>query len=238
MFFLHHSYSVEESGLLKGATDWHCHVLPGVDDGVKTMEESLSVLSVMEKVGVRHVNLTPHIMEDVPNTPEGLRERFAELRGQYKGGMELTLAAENMLDNLFSERLESGALLTICSDKLLVETSYFNPPYRMDYVISDILTRDITPVLAHPERYVYMEEKDYRKLRSMHILFQLNLPSLVGIYGSRVQRKAEMILSNGWYDVYGTDTHSLRFYDAFLHGRLRRRVIDQVKAIPNDLNLK
>ena len=105
-------------------------------------------------------------------------------------------------------------------------------------MLSDILTRDITPVLAHPERYVYMEEKDYRKLRSMHILFQLNLPSLVGIYGSRVQRKAEMILSNGWYDVYGTDTHSLRFYNAFLYGRLRRRVIDQVKAIPNDLNLK
>ena len=85
------------SDLLRGGIDNHSHLLYGVDDGVRTLDESLSILSRMEEAGLRRLWLTPHIMEDVPNTTEGLRERFERLKGEeYKGGIELRLAAEYM----------------------------------------------------------------------------------------------------------------------------------------------
>ena len=118
------------TGVFNGATDWHSHILPGVDDGIQTMEDSLAVLDCYEKIGIKEVWLTPHIMEDIPNTIEELRDRFQELQEAYQGTVKLNLAAENMMDNLFSERLESKELLPIGSkgDHLLVETSYYQPP--------------------------------------------------------------------------------------------------------------
>ena len=71
--------TIAESGLLKGCTDFHSHILPGVDDGVDSMEEALRILQSYEAAGVKRLWLTPHIMEDIPNTPENLHTRFAEL---------------------------------------------------------------------------------------------------------------------------------------------------------------
>lgn len=118
------------SGILKGMTDCHSHLLPGVDDGVGTLDESLRILDMMEKHGVRKVWLTPHIMEDIPNETVTLQEKFQELKRSYNGTLELALAAEYMMDNLFEERLEKDDLLPLEEGKryLLVETSYFNPP--------------------------------------------------------------------------------------------------------------
>ena len=114
------------SGILKGMTDCHSHLLPGVDDGVGTLDESLRILDMMEKHGVRKVWLTPHIMEDIPNETVTLQEKFQELKRSYNGTLELALAAEYMMDNLFEERLEKDDLLPLEEGKryLLVETSY------------------------------------------------------------------------------------------------------------------
>ena len=92
---------IGESGLLTGRTDWHCHILPGVDDGVKDMETSLKILSEYEAAGITTVWFTPHIMEDIPNTPAMLRQRFEDLKQAYTGGLNLNLASENMMDSLF-----------------------------------------------------------------------------------------------------------------------------------------
>lgn len=101
------SQSIAESGILCEMTDCHSHILPGVDDGVKTMDESLQVLAEIKRQGVRKVWLTPHIMEDIPNTTAGLKERFQELKEKFRkpedaycGTVELNLAAEYMMDNL------------------------------------------------------------------------------------------------------------------------------------------
>ena len=89
-----------ESGLFKGLTDWHSHILPGVDDGIRTEQESLALLDEYERAGIKEVWFTPHIMEDVPNTTSGLKEHFEEFTSRYKGNIRLHLAAENMLDTL------------------------------------------------------------------------------------------------------------------------------------------
>ena len=208
--------SIAETGLLRGMTDWHCHLLPGVDDGVQTMDEALQLLALYEQLGIREVWLTPHIMEDMPNTPAQLRIRFAELQSHYEGCISLHLASENMLDPLFEERLEAGDLLPIGKegDHLLVETSYFSPPVGMDQLLMRVKSRGYHPILAHPERYVYMDRAAYRRLKDMQVKFQLNLFSLAGAYGPEVKHKAEWLCDNRMIDLCGTDTHRLRMLSA------------------------
>jgi len=212
MWPFNRKYALQPSGFFRDLTDWHCHILPGVDDGFRTMEDSLKALSFYADIGISEVWLTPHVMEDIPNTPEELRARFTELTAAYKGPVRLHLAAEHMLDNLFEERLEAGEVLPIGwkGESLLVETSYFNPPMDMEGLLERIKHKGFRPLLAHPERYVYMDMKDYRRLQGMGVEFQLNLMSLFGLYGPDARAKAFRLLDEGFYGRAGTDLHRLR----------------------------
>ena len=203
-------YSMLSAALLKGATDAHSHILYGVDDGIGTLEESLATLEFYEKAGLKVLWLTPHIMEDVPNTTEGLRERLEKLKASYKGSIELHLGAEYMLDNLFEERLAAGDLLTHGEGHILVETSTWAPPIDLWGVLERIKVAGYRPILAHPERYRYMGVSDYRKLRSLGVVLQLNIPSIVGYYGEAVQKKAQFLLRGGFYSMAGSDCHRRR----------------------------
>ena len=214
--------TLEESGFFRGFTDWHCHILPGVDDGVQTMKESLQILAEYERLGVKEVWFTPHIMEDIPNSTEKLRGRFAELKATYQGSIVLNLASENMLDNLFEERLEKNDLLPIGKDgkHLLVETSYFNPPMGLNNILLRIKAKGYYPVLAHPERYLYMNENDYQRLKSMDIQFQLNQFSLFSLYSKEVQKRAKTLQKQGMYNCIGTDLHQIITLQNALHVKL------------------
>lgn len=205
--------SLADSGILQGLTDWHSHILPGVDDGVQTMDEALEILALYEVLGVKSVWLTPHVMEDIPNTTTHLKGRFEELQAAYKGAVQLHLAVEYMLDNLFWERLDNNDLLPLGKkgDRLLVETSYYNPPANLHGLLDRIKAKGYYPVLAHPERYIYMSGDDCMKLKKTGILFQANLPSFVGVYGRGANAKARQMLRNGHYDFVGTDIHSLKW---------------------------
>lgn len=235
MFFLTRKCTVSDSGLLSGFVDRHSHLLPGADDGVQTMEESLQILSLYEQLGISEVWLTPHIMEDMPNRTEDLKERFAELKAAYQGTVTLHLASENMLDNLFEKRLERNDLLPLGEDDthLLVETSYFNPPMGLNNILLRIKSKGYVPVLAHPERYAYMEEDDYHRLKEMNVMFQLNLPSFSGAYGTSVQKKARLLLRKGLYDLCGMDIHSKAFLEAFLQSKLSHSEISKIENILN-----
>lgn len=204
--------SLEDSGMMQGMTDWHSHVLPGVDDGIQNVEDSLEVLRHFDAKGVKTLWLTPHIMEDYPNTTEKLKARFEELKKVWTGNVELRLASENMLDSLFEERLASRDLLPIGNnaDHLLVETSYFSAPMGFYDMIDSIMKAGYFPLLAHPERYKYMDESDYKKLRDKGVKMQLNYVSLVGGYGETAQKKSIWLLKNGYIDVVGSDVHRLK----------------------------
>lgn len=219
MMLFNRKFRIKDSGIFEGMTDWHGHILPGVDDGVRTIEESLKILSCYDILGVKTVWLTPHVMAEMPNTTYGLKDAYNQLYSAYKGSGKLLLASEHMLDNLFEKRLKSRDVIPLGPDGtwLLVETSYFNPPMGLKNILLRIKGTGFHPVLAHPERYRYMGMTEYMELKQLHVKFQLNLPSLTGAYGKEVREKAETILKHGWYDLSGTDIHSYDSLQIFLN---------------------
>ena len=223
------------SGILKGMTDWHSHILPGVDDGVKTLQESLEIRAEMERQGVSRLWLTPHVMEDIPNTTPDLKGRFEELEAAYHGTIRLHLAAEYMMDNLFEKRLENNDLLPLGEkgDRLLVETSYFIPPMGLRNILLRIKSKGYYPVLAHPERYEYMRMSDYETLKESNILFQLNLSSLFGMYGGGVRAKAERLLKKGMYSLAGSDTHSILYYQTLVASVVKTGIVGTLQEQNN-----
>ena len=221
--------SILESGLLGGAVDNHSHILYGLDDGVKTQEDALAILGFLEEQGLSEVWLTPHVMEDVPNTTEAIRTRFNELKAVYQGGLQLHLAAEYMIDTLFEDRLAQGDLLTHGEDTVLVETSSVAPPINLWEVLDRMLSTGYRPLIAHPERYHYMDKSDYRRLHEMGCFLQMNLPSIVGFYGESVRARAIDLLDKGWYRMVGSDCHRFRAIRAQYNARELKK--DTVKKL-------
>lgn len=219
--------TLAESGILRGMTDYHSHLLPGVDDGVQTVEESLEILRQYEQLGIREVWFTPHIMEDIPNTTVGLRNRFEQFQKRYTGNICLHLAAEYMLDNLFKERLIHRDLLPIGKEgnQLLVETSYFNPPMDLYGMLEKIKSAGYIPVLAHPERYVYMEKEEYQQLKDIGVRFQLNLLSIAGMYGTQIKKKAMLLLNKKTIAYIGTDIHHYDIFQKFIYVSVTKNVL-------------
>lgn len=236
VFPFRRQHRLVDSQYFQGLTDWHCHVLPGVDDGIQCMEESLDVLRKYEELGIREVWLTPHIMEDILNTTEALREQFEKLRTIYTGNLELQLASENMMDHTLHVRLAANDLLPLgpTGGCLLVETSYYTAPFRFYESLEQIADQGYQPVLAHPERYVYMEENDYHQLKENGVLFQLNLLSLGGHYGKLCKQKAQRLLSLGFYDVAGSDLHSSDSIQLLTDLKLSRETIFALEQLKDN----
>ena len=275
MFFFNKKHTIAASGILAGAADHHSHILPGVDDGVETIDEALRILATYEALGIKHLWLTPHIMEDIPNTPQKLAARFEELKAAYNGNITLHLAAEYMIDNHLSKLIQEanspslsrgttrgsvvcddgyfstpkecpiGAtqgegvvtpLLSIgtASKHILVETSYYNAPIRFNETLQQIKSLGYYPLLAHPERYMYLDNSEYRKLHDEGVKFQLNLASLGGGYGAAVKKKALWLLSNGLYSVCGTDLHSEDAIEFIIKCKLSEKEIKLVERLLHD----
>ena len=209
-------YKLLESGILRGATDIHCHVLPGVDDGSPDIDTSFQLLEFMSaRIGYSKVWLTPHVMRDLHNTAEKVSAVFSTLKENYSGSVELRLASEYMMDEGFKERLTTDPL-RLGSEHLLVETSYMNPPVRLDDILMSVWEAGFRPLIAHPERYMYMGKKDYEHLKEYGFDFQLNIMSLSGYYGARPKAVAFKLLEQGMYDYVGSDLHHLDVYQPMM----------------------
>ncbi len=225
--------SIINSGIFNGMCDVHTHILPSVDDGVHSMDETLQVLSYYEELGIKKVILTPHIMSDLPyNNAEYLSREFENLKNLYKGDIELSLGAEYMLDSDFHKHLKSGKLLPLFENYLLVEMSYAVETANLTSIIAEIMSAGYFVVLAHPERYLYLDYKVYRRLKNMDVLFQLNILSLAGNYGKRVKERATKLLDDGMYDMIGSDLHNLAaFQQSVAKIKLRKTQIGKLLEI-------
>jgi tyrosine-protein phosphatase YwqE len=201
-------------------TDIHSHILPCIDDGSQSMEESLALLRGLVGLGLKTVWLTPHVHENrFPNTYETVLaafEKFDETVRRESIEVELKFAAEYYMGPRFMRSLESGErLLTIKDKYLLVEFSMTQEPLFVFETLFAIAEKGYTPILAHPERYGYFYgRKDiYARLKKHGCLLQMNLLSPAGFYGKRVKAAAEEMLKEGLYDLAGTDIHNMKYLE-------------------------
>ena len=204
--------SILDTGLLQDMTDIHSHLLPGVDDGMEDASSSYDACRYLQSIGVRRIFLTSHIMEDLPdNRPAALKEKYRSYLVQNPTGIEFRLAGEYMLDNGFMSQLEEG-VLTIGEKYVLVETSYLGAYPEARNMLYELCVRGYQPLIAHPERYLYLPLEVLERMKDKRYSFQLNLMSLAGVYGKDVQKRAVHLLKSGFYDFVGSDIHNLRVY--------------------------
>jgi tyrosine-protein phosphatase YwqE len=194
--------------------DMHSHLLPGIDDGSPDIETSIGLITGFQRLGFKKIITTPHILwEMYPNTPEIINARLQEVRDELKNrgvDIELHAAAEYFIDEHFAASLTSrDPLLTIKGNQVLVEVSTITAPFDMKEVLFEMQMQNYQPVIAHPERYIYLKQNKefFEELRDSGCLFQLNLLALVGHYGSAVQELATWLMKNEFYEYAGTDLH-------------------------------
>ncbi|MFI3286061.1 MAG: CpsB/CapC family capsule biosynthesis tyrosine phosphatase [Rikenellaceae bacterium] len=232
MLFFSRKHKLAETPIFKGLTDYHNHTLPGVDDGVQQLEESLMVLSHFEQIGISEVVLTPHVMVGVNEKSHQINAAFSSLKRAYQGEIKLTLGSEYMLDSGFLNQIKNGEPRLIEKNNILVETSYFSAPYNLDELLYEICIEQINPIIAHPERYLYMPRSKYHTLHEREYKLQLNLLSFANLYGSKVSKNALYLLEHGLYSMMGTDLHNLaKFKRLIAEIRLSAKHIEMLLAL-------
>ncbi|MBT9394973.1 capsular biosynthesis protein [Hymenobacter sp. NST-14] len=223
-------------------TDMHSHLLPGLDDGAETLDQSVALVRQLQDLGYHKLIMTPHIMGDFyRNTPEGIRGALAALRQAAATagitGMQLECAAEYYLDESFGQRLENQQeLLTFGGEQrlVLVETSYINEPFNLAETIFNLKAAGYQPVLAHPERYTYLYGRfeELVRIRQEGVLLQVNLNSITGYYSAGAKRVAEKLIDGGLVDLLGTDTHHLKHLDTLRNKVLASPYLAKALALP------
>lgn len=200
--------------------DIHSHLLPGIDDGAKDLNKSIELIKKMNLLGIKNFITTPHVLGDVyPNSSETIKAKLVEVKKELNrldlNDINISAAAEYMLDEQFLELLKKDDILTLKNNYILVEMSYFNPPINLYEILFEIQLKGYKPILAHPERYnFYHNEFDnYYKLKKAGCLFQLNFLSLSLQYGKYVQKTSHKLLNLDMYDFIGSDTHHSKHLD-------------------------
>jgi tyrosine-protein phosphatase YwqE len=197
--------------------DMHSHLIPGIDDGSPDMASSIALIREMQQLGYRKIITTPHILSGLyPNTTEiilsGLDDLRKELAAQQMD-IEVYAAAEYFIDEHFQEQLKAKApLLTLKDNLVLVEFSMITAPLDLQDVLFEMQLQHYQPIIAHPERYVYLRSRMefFEELKNAGAQFQLNLLSITGHYGAHVRELAEYLLQKGMYDYAATDLHGPR----------------------------
>lgn len=200
--------------------DIHSHLIPGIDDGVQTVEEAIEMLQRLEQLGYKRVVTTPHVMWDCyKNTPEIIRSGLDSIRtAAQQAGLSLRIdaAAEYFIDEHFVEMLTTGQpLLTLPGKRLLVELPYTTPLMNTTQTLFTIIEKGYKPVLAHPERYTYYYQNPaiYKQFCAQGCELQVNALSLTTNYGEGVQKMAQWLLKNELITFIGTDAHRIQHLD-------------------------
>lgn len=221
MFFFSKNKSVLKDLIPDHHVDIHSHLLPGIDDGARTFEDTLRLTQALQSFGISQFITTPHIIQHVwENTHEQiLSKKSATVLELEKHHIRASFrtAAEYMMDDQFVRLFQSGDLLTLKDNYVLVEMSYINAPIQLYSILFDLQVAGYIPVLAHPERYLFYHNnfEEYKKLKRAGCLFQLNLLSVVGYYGDEITKIAEKLLKKGMYSYVGSDVHHGNHIAAF-----------------------
>lgn len=217
-------------------TDMHSHLLPGIDDGSPTMDETLELIKGLSSLGYSKLITTPHVLWDMyKNSSSIILEKLSQVQVAVKAAgipVEIQAAAEYFLDDHVEQLLRNNEpLLPISGNLVLVEFSLAHPSMSLKSILFDMQMKGYQPVIAHPERYIYLENNKefYEELRDIGCLFQLNLLSMSGYYGKSVTQLAQYLFKNNYYDLVGTDLHHRRHLEALRNPGLTS-ILDKLLA--------
>ena len=214
--------------------DIHSHLLPGIDDGSKSMGESVKLITEMNSIGIQNIITSPHILGSTyPNSPEIINSKLEAVNTELGLNKPIKSAAEYMLDQQFENFLEAENLLTLKDRYILIEMSFFNAPINLYEILFKIQLKGYIPVLAHPERYPFLHKRfeEFTKLKNAGCKFQLNLLSLSHHYGKEVQQCAQKLLKENYYDFVGTDVHNSGHIEKLKSLELKKSVAQMVQKL-------
>ncbi len=200
--------------------DLHSHLIPKIDDGSQSMEESIELIKELKSIGFTKLITTPHtMMHRFPNTKDDILRGFEKLQDEVINqniDIKLEVASEYYYDDHFIELIRKKDLLTFGDNHILFEMSYTTPAFGLEQTIYELLKAGYKPILAHPERYTYFSSKPekYEKLKDNGLLFQLNVNSTDGFYGKNPQKAAKYLINHGLIDFVGSDTHRPKYVQA------------------------
>ncbi|WP_298612740.1 CpsB/CapC family capsule biosynthesis tyrosine phosphatase [uncultured Odoribacter sp.] len=205
--------------------DMHAHLLPGLDDGVKTLEEALKLLEKMRGLGIERFSLTPHVAyPSMPNTGEDIQTALAILQ-KARPDIPIEAGAEYRVGEEVFQLAEEGKMLPFHQQYILIENSFLAESIHLESLIFLLRSKGFIPVLAHPERYKFYYSHFLNKCQDLirkGCLLQLNLLSLAGFYGKETEKIAWQLLKSGMVSFVGSDVHHLNYAEAledFLYSR-------------------
>ena len=204
-----------------GYVDIHSHLLPGIDDGSKDENNTISLINSLKGYGFSQFITTPHVLTGVwNNTREGITAKETSTKQLLKDNNvnnPFKAAAEYLMDDVFLKLINNEPLLTLKDNYVLVEMSYLNAPLQLYDILYELQLKGYKPILAHPERYLFYHFKfeEYEKLKRVGCLFQINLLSVTGYYGKPVFEVCKKLLERDMIDFSGSDTHHERHIEAY-----------------------
>ena len=196
-------------------TDIHSHILFDVDDGSKSIEESVELLKKLKKIGFNNVILTPHYIKDSEYSSENKekKQKLNELKEELINqniDINIFLGNEIFINNEIYDLIKEGQIHTLNNTRyILVELPFHNEIVNLEDIIYELKIKGLIPIIAHPERYSYFQNnyKEVDRLKEEGFLFQANYASILGYYGKESQKLLKYMLKKQYIDYLGTDIH-------------------------------
>jgi len=226
---------------LENFVDIHNHILPGIDDGAKTPEESIQLIKGFREFGVQNFIATPHIMHNYyPNDASSINGSLIQLNNALiendLKNVSIEASAEHMIDDNFESILANEQVMPMRKEFMLIEMSYLQPPINFDHAIIEMVSRRYYPILAHPERYNFMHHQmnKYTRYKEQGILFQLNLLSLGNFYGKEIPRTTYKLLDEGLIDFVASDVHNMEQLQSMKELTISQKALKQLLPLINN----
>ena len=221
-------------------TDVHSHFIPEIDDGAKTIEDSIELLKAMQDFGYKKAITTPHVMGDhYRNTPEIILSGLEKVRERAKNeglSIQIEAAAEYNVDSELEAKINAKEILTFGNKYVLFEMPFSAEPTNLKEIIFAFQTNGYKPVLAHVERYNFWHDQEVKidDMLNRGVLLQLNINSLTGFYGPGVKKMAEKLIDRGVISILGSDCHHVGHIDLMQKARVKpylHKILNSSKLI-------
>jgi tyrosine-protein phosphatase YwqE len=222
--------------------DLHSHLIPGIDDGSKSLEDSMAILREFKALGFKKIITTPHVIRDsYNNSTETLLNGKAQILAaiaEEKLNIEFDVSAEYYMDETIYERIEKKDFIPIGKNYVLVELSYLEKMNNTSDLFYKLQVAGYKIILAHPERYPFYYEKDfhtYKSFKDRNIYFQLNIGSLLGKYGGGAKQTAQRMIDENMIDFISSDLHTIKSIET-LRECLQDKYLQKLVSYPKLLN--